>query len=317
VLTDPKLRQQLRGIHITMVTPFDRSFAVDEARLRALVDLVIANGVDVINYPLTNGEAASLTFEEHRRALTVVAEQVAGRVPFYAGVPRTSTWEAVALAAHAEAVGASGVVGLQPYYFKLAQAEIHEHFRRLAQASRLPMIVYNHPLATKISISVEESLRLAELPTVVGFFPTNTDAGELYEFSAALRDKLLLIGGREEVTLFTRLLGFEGQSSSVFHFAPALMREIWTAVQSGDDGRAAARFARLAAWRRLVKRRVEAGYFGAFATYTKASMDLLGWPVGDVRPPLVPLEPAEREELRLVLERDLELSPGQLGKPGA
>lgn len=316
MLNDPGLRQQLRGIHITMVTPFDRSFAVDEARLRALVDLVIANGIDVINYPLTNGEGASLTFDEHRRVITVVAEQVAGRVPFYAGVPRTSTWEAVALARHAEAVGATGVIGLQPYYFKLAQDEIHEHYRRLVEASRLPVIVYNHPAATKVSITVEESVRLAELPTVVGFFPTNTDVGELYEFSVALRDKLLLIGGREEVTLFTRLLGCEAVSSSVFHFAPGLMREIWTAVQAGDDARAAASFARLAAWRRPIKRRVEAGYFGAFATYIKASMDLLGWPVGDVRPPLVPLGPVEREELRQVLERDMQLSPGQLGKPG-
>jgi 4-hydroxy-tetrahydrodipicolinate synthase len=94
------------------------------------------------------------------------------------------------------------------------------------------------------------------------------------------------------------------------------MRGIWTAVQAGDDTRAAASFARLAAWRRPIKRRVEAGYFGAFATYIKASMDLLGWPVGEVRPPLVPLAPAEREELRQVLERDMQLSPGQLGKPG-
>lgn len=309
MLTDAGLRQTLRGIHLTMVTPFDRSFAVDERALRDLVDLVIAHGVDVINYPLTNGEAASLTYEEHRRVIAVVAEHTRGRVPFFAGVPRPSTQESVELARHAEAVGASGLIGLQPYYFKLAQEEIFEHYRRLAEATRLPLIVYNHPAATKISISVEGAVRLAGLPTVVGFFPTNTDVSELYEFACALNDKVLVVGGREEVMLFTRLLGFEALSSSSFHFAPALFREIWTAVQRGDDRQAAERFGRLNAWRRLVKRKVEAGYFGAFAAYTKASMALLGWPVGEVRPPLRPLTDAERDELSPVLFKDLGLTP--------
>jgi dihydrodipicolinate synthase/N-acetylneuraminate lyase len=307
--SDPKLHKRLCGIHLTMATPLDRSNGLDEPALRDLVDLVIANGVDVINYPLTVGESGSLSFDEHVRAVEVVARQVDGRVPFLAGIGRSSTAESLRLARHCEAIGATGLVGLQPYYFKLAQDEIFEHYRILTEASRLPLIVYNHPAATRVSITPDMAARLAELPRLVGFFPTNTDVGELFEFSRVLDGKVLQIVGREETMLFARVLRCEAQSSSTFHFAPALIKEIWKLVQAGQDRRAFEMYQRLHAWRALVKRKLEAGYFGGFAAYIKASMALLGWPIGEPRAPLRPLSASEREELRRVLVEDMQLAP--------
>lgn len=296
-----QLRKQFGGLHLTMVTPFARDMSVDETALAAVVDRVIADGVDVINYPLTAGEGASLTFDEHKRVIELVARHVGKRVPFLAGAVRASTSESLEIARHAAAVGADGIITMNPFYFQLSQDEMYVHHSTLAAAVDVPVVVYNHPAATKSSMSAATAKKLAQLPNVVGFFPTNLDVGELYTYSMELGDSLLLIGGREEVLPIVGAIGFHAQSTSSFQFAPQLVRSIWNAAMARDDAAAAAGFRTLAPWRALVRRKVDAGFFSAFATYTKASLQLLGRPVGTVRPPAQPLSGAELEDLQAVL----------------
>lgn len=306
----PELRRRWSGIHVTMVTPFTSTFALDETRLREVVDRLIADGADAINHPLTTGEGSALTLEEHKTVISIVAEHVAGRVPYLAGAARSSTRESIEVAQHAITAGADGIIGLSPYYIQLNQAEMYRHFRDLAGSVQAPIVIYNHPPITKSSMSAETALRLSALPNVVGFFPTNLDLGQLLDYVLTLRDDLLLLAGREEIMPVAGSLGFEAQSTSCFHFAPDLVSSIWGASQEGDVATALTRFSTLEAWRRLVRRKTESGHFGAFAAYTKASMRYCGIDAGFVRPPLSEISAEEADELERVLEVDLGRSRG-------
>ncbi len=301
----PDLRRRWSGIHVTMVTPFTSTYALDEIRLRKVVDNLIADGVDAINHPLTTGEGSALTLEEHKTVVSIVADQVAGRVPYLAGVARTSTRESVELARHATAAGADGIIGLSPYYLQLNQAEMYRHFHDLASSVDTPLVIYNHPPITKSSMSADTALRLSALPNVVGFFPTNLDLGQLLDYSLTLRGELLLLAGREEILPVAGSLGFEAQSTSCFHFVPNLVSSIWSASQKGEVGTALELFSALEAWRKLVRRKTEAGHFGAFAAYTKASMRYCGVDAGFLRPPLTEISPDEMSELERVLDANL------------
>lgn len=281
---------------------------MDYGALREIVDFAVERGIRFIDSPLTTGEVGSLSLEEQRRVIETTVDQVNGRAVVFAGVVRPSTGESALLATESEQLGADGVTAHPAYYFKLGDEEISEHFRRVARAASLPMVMYLSSYGqTSVGIGIETARELSREANIIALFPSNSDVAELYAAFTALRDDLLAFGGREELMLCSRALGLHSQSVSTGNFAPELVLKIWDLVHEGDVEGAEAQYRRLHEWRRLVQKKVGQCQAGAFSVYTKATMDLIGLPGGPPRPPLQMLSEGEVDELRSVVFDVLQL----------
>src|SRR5258705_11272612 len=157
-------KKPFQGTGTALVTPFKSDGSVDEKALRGLVDFQIAEGIDMILPCGTTGEGATLTAEETDRVTQIVVEQAKRRVPVIVGAGSNSTAEAIEGTKHARRLGADGVLSVGPYYNKPTQQGFYEHFRAIAEAEKIPIVVYNVPGRTTSNIEGKTMLRLAEHP---------------------------------------------------------------------------------------------------------------------------------------------------------
>src|SRR5688500_18246292 len=167
MINDSKGRVLLRGCGTALVTPFDEAGAVDEKAFRALVEWQIEEGIHFLVPCGSTGEAATLTPEEHRRVVEITVEQVNGRIPVIAGAGSNDTAKAVALSKEMKAAGATHLLHVSPMYNKPPQRGIIEHFERIADATDLPIIVYNVPGRTGSNIEAKTTLALARVKNIV------------------------------------------------------------------------------------------------------------------------------------------------------
>jgi 4-hydroxy-tetrahydrodipicolinate synthase len=154
------------GSIVAIVTPF-RNDAIDEEKLRELVEFQIASGTDGIVPCGTTGEASTLDYAEHDRVIEIVVQQVKGRVPVIAGTGSNSTTEAIEMTAHAKRIGADGALLVTPYYNKPSQEGLYRHYRAIAEAVALPQVLYNVPGRTGVNLLPETVARLAEISNIV------------------------------------------------------------------------------------------------------------------------------------------------------
>ncbi|MFN6998314.1 MAG: 4-hydroxy-tetrahydrodipicolinate synthase, partial [Aquincola tertiaricarbonis] len=156
------------GSIVALITPMQEDGSVDYPALRALIDWHIAEGTDCIGVVGTTGESPTVSVEEHCEIIRVAVEQAAGRVPIMAGAGANSTQEAIELTRFAKKVGADCSLQVVPYYNKPTQEGIYRHFRTIAEAVDLPVVLYNVPGRTVADMSVDTTLRLAQVPGVIG-----------------------------------------------------------------------------------------------------------------------------------------------------
>src|SRR5688572_2855259 len=156
------------GSIVALVTPMQEDGSVDYAGLRRLIDWHIAEGTDCIGVVGTTGESPTVSVDEHCEIIRIAVEHAKGRVPIMAGAGGNSTREAIALAQYAKDVGADCTLSVVPYYNKPSQEGIYQHFKAIAQAVDLPMVLYNVPGRTVADMQVDTVLRLAQIPGIVG-----------------------------------------------------------------------------------------------------------------------------------------------------
>lgn len=209
------------GTGVAMVTPFDGSGQIDFDALRKLINYLIDNGIDYLVSLGTTGESATLSKDEKKKVFSFTAEVNNGRVPLIAGIAGNNTAEVVDAISHFDTTGYSAILSASPYYNKPNQRGIYEHYKALANESKLPLLLYNVPGRTGSNISPETTVKLAQdFKNIIG---TKEASGSFDQFNQIMRDKpeeFLLISGDDPVTLPMISLGATGVISVVGNAFP-------------------------------------------------------------------------------------------------
>ncbi|MFJ6567259.1 4-hydroxy-tetrahydrodipicolinate synthase [Streptomyces sp. NPDC091292] len=273
-----------------MVTPFTESGAFDLDGAGTLADRLVAGGCDGLVLSGTTGESPTTTDTEKAALVRAVREAVGDRASVVAGVGTADTRHTAELAADAEKAGADGLLVVTPYYSRPPQEAVEAHFRAVADASGLPLMLYDIPGRTGTRIAPETMLRLAEHPRVVA---VKDCAYDLLGTQRVLSGSdLAYYTGCEEFILPLYAIGGAGYVSTVANAAPGPLRAILDAFDTGDTAGAARAQLRAAP---LIARMMAAGLPGTVTA--KSLLTALGLPGGPPRPPLLPAPPEAAEEL--------------------
>ena len=289
----PTRAERFAGLSVAIVTPF-RDGAVDYARLREQIDFQAQAGTTCICPVGTTGESPTLSHDEHERVIAASVEAAAGRLLVMPGTGSNSTAEAVRLTKFAARAGADAALVVGPYYNRPTQAGIEAHFRALAEAVDIPICVYNIPARTGRNIEPETIVRLADCPTIAMVKEATGSMDQASQVLAAT--DLTVLSGDDSMTLPLLAIGGRGVISVVGNLVPSDMKALCDAFDEGDL--AAAR-----AWhRKLFGLCRDLLGLASNPIPIKAALAMLGRDTGEVRLPLVPLEPPLAARLRQVLE---------------
>ncbi len=219
---------------VAMVTPMKADGAVDQAALKGLVEFHIEQGTDAIVATGTTGESATLTFDEHVEVIHSVVDMAAGRIPVIAGTGANSTQEAINLTAAAREAGADACLLVTPYYNKPTQEGLYLHFRAIAEAIDIPQILYNVPRRTACDMSDETTIRLSEIPNIIGIKDATGDLDRVANVLEKAEDSFILLSGDDDTGMEFMLRGGSGVISVTANVVPAAMNEMCGYALSGD-----------------------------------------------------------------------------------
>lgn len=226
------------GSIVALVTPMHEDGSVDYDALKALIDWHIAEGTDCIGVVGTTGESATVDVEEHCEIIRVAVEHAKGRVPILAGAGANSTAEAISLSKYAKEVGADCTLQVVPYYNKPSQEGIYRHFRAIAEAVDIPVMLYNVPGRTVADMQPETVLRLTKVP---GIFGIKEATGSIERAAWLLKQapsSFSVYSGDDSTAIALMLLGGKGNVSVTANVAPKLMHELCMAAIAGDIAKA-------------------------------------------------------------------------------
>ena len=224
----------ITGSLVAVVTPMLEDGRLDFARFRKLIDWHVAEGTSGIVVVGTTGESPTVNFDEHKELIRVAVEHTQGRVPIIAGTGGNSTAEAIELTESAKRAGATACLSVVPYYNKPTQEGLYRHFRRIAEAVELPMILYNVPGRTVADLHNDTLLRLAQLPGIIGVKDATANIERGTDLIKRLPRGFAIYSGDDATALALILLGGHGTISVTANVAPRLMHEMCAAALVGD-----------------------------------------------------------------------------------
>ena len=283
-----------KGSIVAIVTPFVND-AVDEERLRELVEFQIANGTDAIVPCGTTGESSTLDYEEHDRVIEIVVQQTKGRVPVIAGTGSNSTKEAIELTEHARKLGADGALLVTPYYNKPTQEGLYRHYRAVAEAVPLPQILYNVPGRTGVNLLPETVARLAEIANIVAIKEATGSLQQASEVIALCGDKLDVLSGDDFITFPMMACGAKGVISVVANIMPKEVAALVDAFVAGNMEEARQ-------WHLKLLKISNAMFIETNPVPVKTAVALMGKATDEVRLPLAPMSDANRAKLAAIMK---------------
>jgi 4-hydroxy-tetrahydrodipicolinate synthase len=279
--------ERLAGCGTALVTPFTVQGGIDEQSLRSFVDWQIASGVHFVVPCGSTGEAATMTPAEHRRVVEITVEQTAGRVPVVAGAASNDTSKAIALSREMVAAGATHLLHASPMYNKPPQRGIVAHFRAIADAVKIPIVVYNVPGRTASNIEAATTLELAEHENIVAVKEASGNLAQIGEIIRHRPARFSVLSGDDPLTLQVMADGGDGIISVTSNIAPSLVTQLTELCAAGDYSAARDIHHRLAEW-------TAAAFVESNPIPAKAALAMMGKMANVLRLPLVPL--AERLE---------------------
>ncbi|WP_188211635.1 4-hydroxy-tetrahydrodipicolinate synthase [Neisseria sp. RH3002v2g] len=286
----------LKGSLVALITPMNQDGSINYEQLRDLIDWHIENGTDGIVAVGTTGESATLPVEEHLAVIEATVKHVNKRIPVIAGTGANNTVEAIALSKAAEQAGADYTLSVVPYYNKPSQEGIYQHFKAIAEATSIPMIIYNVPGRTVVSMSNDTILRLAEIPNIVGVKEASGKIGSNIELINSVPEGFAVFSGDDPTGLPFMLCGGHGVVTVAANVAPKLFADMCRAALEGD----------IATARRLNEQLIPI-YNTMFCEPSPAApkwgLSLLGKCEPHVRLPLVALTEAGQAKVRAALEK--------------
>jgi len=286
---------EIRGIIPPVATPMQDNEDLDIPRLKWFLDHLISAGVHGIFVLGTNSEFYAMDEDEKQRVIATAVEHVRGRVPVYAGTGAESTREAIRLTKMAEREGVQGVSVITPYFVLPSQAEIADHYRRIAECTSLPVVLYNNPATCGgVKIEVETVARLAEIPNILAIKDSSGDLQNTNEMIRAVPKTFSVLMGRDTLIYPAMIFGAKGAVPATGNIAPHLLVEIYEAFQRGDHASS------LAAQLKLNPIRMGLT-LGTAPGGVKAALQLLGLSIGPSRRPVAPLSADKVEKMRASL----------------
>jgi 4-hydroxy-tetrahydrodipicolinate synthase len=285
----------LRGCGTALVTPFNQDGSIDEGALRALVDWQIEQGIHFLVPCGSTGEAATMTLDEHKRVVQVTIEQAKGRVPIVAGAASNDTAKAVALSKAMKELGATHLLHASPMYNKPPQRGIVAHFKAIADATDLPIVVYNVPGRTGSNIEAKTTIELAGMKNIHAVKEASGNLGQISDIIRGRPKGFVVLSGDDELTLPIMALGGEGIISVVSNAIPGPMSRLANLMEKGDFAGARDLHMKLLPFMR-------AAFIESNPLPIKAAMAMLGKAKNILRLPLVPMSDANSAAVKSALE---------------
>jgi len=289
------MSQRFQGSFVAMVTPF-RNGKVDEAKLRELVELHVTHGTDGLIPCGTTGESPTLGHDEHRRVVETVIEAARGRIRVIAGTGSNSTAEAIEMTRHAERAGAAGALVVNPYYNKPTQEGLYRHFRAVAEAVAIPIVLYNIQSRTAINVETDTMARLArDVKNIVGVKEASGSLDQMSQVIAACGPDFSVLSGDDNITLPLLSIGGSGVVSVIANIVPRETADLVHAALEGDWKRARDLHYRLFPLAR-------AAFLETNPIPIKEAMAMAGMLEPEFRLPMCRMSDANREKLRAILK---------------
>jgi 4-hydroxy-tetrahydrodipicolinate synthase len=285
----------LRGCGTALVTPFNTDGSIDEGALRALVDWQIEQGIHFLVPCGSTGEAATMSLDEHKRVVKVTVEQAKGRVPIVAGAASNDTAKAVALSKAMKELGATHLLHASPMYNKPPQRGIVAHFKAIAEATDLPVVVYNVPGRTGSNIEAKTTIELAAVKNIHAVKEASGNLGQISDIIRGRPKGFVVLSGDDELTLPIMALGGEGIISVVSNAIPGPMSKLAELMEKGDFAAARDLHMKLLPFMR-------AAFIESNPLPVKAAMAMLGKMKNVLRLPLVPMSDTHAETVKSALK---------------
>jgi 4-hydroxy-tetrahydrodipicolinate synthase len=228
------MRQPFTGAGTALVTPFTKTGALDEAGVRGLVRRQIDKGIHFLVPCGTTGESPTLSEEEGARVVQICVEEARGNVPVLAGAGGYDTREVIQAARLMERAGANGLLSVTPYYNKPTPDGLFQHYKAIAESTKLPIIVYNVPGRTGVNVDVHTLTRLAALPNVVGVKEASGNIQQMCEVCRAVPSGFIVLSGDDAITLPLMAVGGRGVISVTSNEVPREMAQMVEAAERGD-----------------------------------------------------------------------------------
>ncbi len=289
-------RTVFKGIGTALVTPMTEK-GLDYAAMERLLEIQLSGGVDALIVCATTGEAPTLTDEEHIDMIKFVVEYVKGRIPIIAGTGSNYTDHAVDMSIMARDAGADGLLCVTPYYNKCTQEGLVASFTKIAGATELPVIVYNVPSRTGVTIKPDTYVKLSEHPNIVGIKEAGGDISAVVETMSKCGGKLDMYSGNDDQIVPIMSMGGIGCISVLSNILPKAAKEITDKFFAGDVAGAAAAQCRL-------KPLIDALFSEVNPIPVKAALEAMGVIDGYMRLPLTPMTAANREKLLELMRKE-------------
>jgi 4-hydroxy-tetrahydrodipicolinate synthase len=283
------------GCGTALVTPFRRDLSLDEDTLRRLVRHQIAAGINFLVPCGTTGESPTLSQEEHLRVVAITLEEAKGKVPVLAGAGGYNTNHVIETARECERMGADGILSVTPYYNKPTQEGLYHHFKAIAAATSLPIILYNVPPRTNVNIDPATLRRLSEIENIIGVKEASGNISQITQVIQQVPEEFLVLSGDDSLTLPVTAMGGRGIISVASNEIPAYMTRLAQLCLAGNFAEA-----------RIMQRKwlplLEVNFIETNPTPVKAAMAEMGLLEPVFRLPLVPPRPENLAKIRAVLE---------------
>src|SRR5277367_383747 len=295
------------GTGTALVTPFHLDGSLDESTLRNLVKRQISSGVDFLVPCGTTGESPTLTHEEHLRVVAITVEEAAGKVPVLGGAGGYNTAEVISLARELAGLGVDGILSVTPYYNKPTQEGLYQHFKAIAGAVNLPIILYSVQGRTGVNIEPATVARLARIPNIVGIKEASGNISQMAAILNQVPNDFIVLSGDDAIALPLIALGGRGVISVVSNEIPAEMTELTRLAMAGD-------FAGARALQRRWLPLMEVNFVESNPIPVKAAMAMMGLLEPVWRLPMTPPSEANRAKIEAVLKSRGLLSGVESGK---
>ena len=289
------MSQKFRGAIPALITPFTADNQIDVDGFRRNIEFTIKGGVSAIVPCGTTGESATLSSDEHMKVVDIAIES--SKVPVIAGTGSNSTDEAVLFTKHAADAGADAALVITPYYNKPTQNGLVAHFEKIANATDIPIILYNVPSRTSVDMSVATIAQLAKHPNIIGIKEATGDMGKASEIIAKTKDDdFILLSGDDIATLSLMAIGGTGVISVAANILPAKISEMVSLFEKGEMKKAMAIHLELVPIMKTL-------FIETNPIPIKTAAGLAGLAAGPLRMPLTPIQPANLEILKAELKK--------------
>jgi 4-hydroxy-tetrahydrodipicolinate synthase len=283
------------GCGTALVTPFRKDLSLDEETFRRLVRRQIAAGINFLVPCGTTGESPTLSHEEHLRVVAITLEEAKGKVPVLAGAGGYDTHHVIETARECERMGADGILSVTPYYNKPTQEGLYHHFKAIASAISLPIILYNVPPRTNVNIDPATVRRLSEIENIIGVKEASGNISQITQVIQQVPEEFVVLSGDDALTLPLAAMGGRGIISVASNEIPAEMTRLAQLCLAGN-------FAEARAMQRKLLPLLEVNFIETNPTPVKAAMAEMGLLEPVFRLPLVPPRTENLARIRTVLE---------------